>query len=154
MPRDKNGFLYAQVGGDTGWVWSKNVQIQSTSPVSPSAGGSAAEGPPATTVSSAWDKPDPKNSVFHGDEGDCGETGKGGDTDTNGRKNRVDVPDQYHLVTWDAINTPRFSARRSEKSNGLDPIPIESNSASRRRPEHQDMIDDRIALYTLGNPSD
>jgi hypothetical protein len=47
-----NGFLHAQVGGNTGWVWSKNVQIQSTSSLSPSGGGSAAGGQPTSTTTS------------------------------------------------------------------------------------------------------
>ncbi len=102
-----NGFLHAQSGADSGWVWSKNVQIQSA-PATPSSAGSSTEGPPAIAISSAWDKPAPRDSIFHGNEGDCDETGDGGDSDTNRRKNRVDVPDQYHPVAWSAINTFPF----------------------------------------------
>jgi hypothetical protein len=97
-PGPTNGFLHAKVDHQTGWVWSKNVQIQ---PV-PSAG---TGGGGATAVSSGWDKPAPQDSAFHSAEGDCGETGDGGDADTNRRKNRIDLPEAYHPVTWDAINT-------------------------------------------------
>src|SRR5207248_4982187 len=62
-------------------------------------------GTPADSISVDWDKPTPQDSVFHGQEGDCAETGDGGDSDTNARKNRMDVPSSYHLVTWNAINS-------------------------------------------------
>jgi uncharacterized protein YraI len=102
-----NGFLHVQAGADSGWVWSKNVQIQATPAAGPSSGGPP-EGPITTAISSSWDKPDPQDTVFHGDEGDCGETGDGGDTDTNRRKNRVDISDQFHPVAWSAINSLAF----------------------------------------------
>lgn len=105
-PDPTNGFLHAQVDGKAGWVWAKNVQVLPASPPA-AGGGTPTGGSPATTISSDWDRPAPQDSAFHSDEGDCGETGSGAsrDTDTNRRKNRTDVPDAYHPVIWDAINT-------------------------------------------------
>jgi uncharacterized protein YgiM (DUF1202 family) len=104
-PGPTNGFLHAQVDDQTGWVWSKNVQIQQVPSLSPGGGGPPTGNAQASAVSSDWDKPAPQDKAFHSSEGDCGETGDGGDADTNRRKNRIDVPDPYHPVTWDAINT-------------------------------------------------
>ena len=52
-----------------------------------------------------WEKPEPNVTSFHGPDGDCGATGDSGDTITNARKNRTDLPAQYHTVTWAAIQT-------------------------------------------------
>jgi hypothetical protein len=104
-PAPTNGFLHAQVADQAGWVWSKNVQLQPVGSPSPAGGGPPTGNAPAKAVSSDWDKPAPQDNTFHSAEGDCGETGDGGDTDTNKRKNRIDVPSAYHPVTWDAINT-------------------------------------------------
>ena len=100
-----NGFLHVKVNDQSGWVWSKNVQIQQSPSAGTGAGTTTTEGAPATTISSDWDKPAPQSSSFQSDEGECGETGDGGDTDTNHRKNRTDVPSSYHPVTWDAVNS-------------------------------------------------
>jgi len=98
-----NGFLHVKVNSESGWVWSRNVRVQQV----PSGGGgeTPSGGGAATAVSPDWDKPAPQTASFESDEGTCGETGDGGDTDTNRRKNRTDVPSSFHLVTWDAINT-------------------------------------------------
>jgi hypothetical protein len=58
-----------------------------------------------TAISSSWDKPTPNQGDFHGTDGTCGPSGDGGDTATNLRKNRTDVPSGYHDVTWHAIAT-------------------------------------------------
>ena len=100
-----NGFLHVKVNDQSGWVWSKNVQIQQSPSAGTGAGATTPEGAPATAISSEWDKPASQSSSFQSDEGECGETGDGGDTDTNRRKNRTDVPSSYHPVTWDAINS-------------------------------------------------
>ena len=114
-PGPTNGFLHAEVDGQAGWVWAKNVQIQPVSSPGTGGGGPPTGNAPATAVSSDWDKPTPQDSAFHSAEGDCGETGDGGDADTNRRKNRIDVPDAYHPVAWDAINAlayPHGAPRR------------------------------------------
>jgi hypothetical protein len=86
-------------------VWSKNVRVQQSPPTNGGSGGTTPEGAPATAILHDWEKPAPQSASFESDEGTCGETGDGGDTDTNRRKNRTDVPGSYHPVTWDAINT-------------------------------------------------
>jgi hypothetical protein len=100
-----NGFLHVKVNGQSGWVWSKNVQVRQALSTHTAAAPTGAEGAPATAISSDWDKPVPQSTSFQSDEGECGATGDGGDTATNRRKNRTDVPASYHLVTWDAIDT-------------------------------------------------
>lgn len=100
-----NGYLHVKVNDQSGWVWSKNVQTSQPTPSTRTAGGEIATGSTAeTAVSSDWDKPAPQSVSFESDEGQCGETGDGGDTNTNRRKNRTDVPASYHPVTWAAIN--------------------------------------------------
>ena len=68
------------------------------SPISPSPAG-----PVASTISAQWQKPAPNQTHFDGADGMCGPTGDGGDTATNLRKNRTDIPSAYHDVTWDAV---------------------------------------------------
>src|SRR5438094_10348909 len=81
-PNPTNGFLHVRVDDQTGWVWGNNVRVQQVSSpageTAPPVGSSA-----ATAISGDWDKPTPQDSIFHSAEGDCGETGKGGDSDTN-----------------------------------------------------------------------
>lgn len=101
-PGPTNRFLHVKVSDQSGWVWSKNVRVQ---PSPSGGGGTTPEGAAASPISFDWDKPAPQSASFESDEGTCGETGDGGDSDTNRRKNRTDVPSSYHLVTWDAINT-------------------------------------------------
>jgi uncharacterized protein YraI len=108
-PDSTSGFLHVEVSGQTGWVWAKSVKIQQApSPASSGNAGTSEGSLPASEISPDWDKPAPQDHVFHSGEGDCGETGDGGDTKTNQRKNRVDVPSEYHPVTWDAINTLKY----------------------------------------------
>lgn len=109
-----NGFLHVKVDGEEGWVWAKNVHVQQT-PSPGGGGGTPSGGTAATAISPDWDKPAPQTASFESDEGPCGETGNGGDTDTNRRKNRTDVADSYHLVTWGAINTLDY-AKSAPKS--------------------------------------
>jgi hypothetical protein len=100
-----NGFLHIKVNDQSGWVWSKNVRIQQASSTRTGRGETATEGTPATAISPDWEKTAPQSASFQSDEGNCGETGDGGDADTNRRKNRTDVPNSYHPVMWDAINS-------------------------------------------------
>jgi hypothetical protein len=66
----------------------------------------------ASAISPDWERPNPHGSVFQGEEGDCPEIGSGTnlDANTNRRKNRIDIPSEYHLVTWGAINSAKFPA--------------------------------------------
>ena len=117
-PDPTNGYYHVQTGqAEDGWIYGKNIEIQSASALtptptrvpSPTPASTATPAPilgtAANSMDANWEKPDPQDSVFHGDEGDCGETGDGGDSATNARKNRMDVPSSYHLVTWDTVNT-------------------------------------------------
>ena len=112
-PDPTNGFYHVKSGDNEGWLWGKNIRIQPegppTGPSSGAAGGGGLLEPsPVPSISSSWEKGSPENNVFHGDEGDCAEAGKGGDTDTNKLKNRVDIPGSYHYVTWDAVNSATY----------------------------------------------
>jgi hypothetical protein len=99
-----NGYLHVKVNDQSGWVWRKNVRTQ-PSPSRGTLGSEIATGSaPATAISSDWDKPAVQSASFESDEGTCGETGDGGDADTNRRKNRTDIPPSYHAVIWAAIN--------------------------------------------------
>ena len=91
------------------------MRVQQSPPTNGGSGGITSEGAPATAISSDWEKPIPQTASFESDEGICGETGDGGDTGTNQRKNRTDVAGSYHLVTWDAINTLDY-AKSAPKS--------------------------------------
>ena len=104
-PHATNGFYHVKAGQQQGWVWGHNIKIQLQQPPPGLPGnGSLIEPSPVSQISSGWDKGTPQNTIFHGNEGQCGESGDGGDTATNLLKNRIDVPAAYHYVIWDAIN--------------------------------------------------
>lgn len=109
--------------GKSGFVYKKFVTVAATPPDPPppppsgggSSVGSATGAPsgsgPAGSIDSSWDKPAPKSTPFAGSEGTCKETGDGGDTATNLRKNRVDPLPAVHDVTWSAINSLTWPAK-------------------------------------------
>ncbi len=110
-PTPTNGYYHVRdEDNEEGWVWGGSIRIlpdapgptpsPAPSPISPSPAG-----PVASTISSQWQKPAPNQTHFDGADGMCGPTGDGGDTATNLRKNRTDVPSAYHDVTWDAVAT-------------------------------------------------
>lgn len=111
-PSPTNGFYHVKAGQNEGWVWGRSIHIQAGGPQpsqpQPTASGGLIEPNPVSEISSTWDKGTPEDTVFHDDEGACAQTGDGGDTDINARKNRVDVPSPYHYVTWDAINKTTY----------------------------------------------
>jgi uncharacterized protein YgiM (DUF1202 family) len=101
---ETKGYYHVHTSDSTeGWVWARNVTKQG----SPNSGGGGSSAP-ATAISKSWDKPAAVSNTLQGEEGSCGQTGDGGDTDTNLRKNRVNVPSSYHFVTWDAINSLKY----------------------------------------------
>jgi hypothetical protein len=68
----------------------------------------------AGSVDTSWEKPTPNQTTFSGEDGECGPAGDGGDSKTNPRKNRTDVPAQYHDVAWSAIaKLPYPTAKKS-----------------------------------------
>jgi hypothetical protein len=104
-----NGFYAVRTEDDEeGWVWGRNVRLVSSPEESVSALVAPVPAPAAsvaTSIDESWDKPDPNHSSFTSHGGRCGATGDGGDEETNLRKNRTDVPQSYHDVTFDAIAT-------------------------------------------------
>jgi hypothetical protein len=118
-PSPTNGYYKVRTAeGDEGWVYSRNLEIVAASPSSapPAPVPPAAPAGPilhagiVSAVSPAWEKPEPNVTTFHGPDGVCGSTGDGGDTVTNKRKNRTDVPVQYHEVTWRAVQVLQYPA--------------------------------------------
>ena len=112
-PNPTNGFYHVKAGQNEGWVWGRNISIQlgdqppTTTQPPPTAGaGSLIESNPLSEISSSWEKETPSDTVFHSDEGDCAETGDGGDADTNKLKNRVD--EQGENVAVIVETTPRL----------------------------------------------
>jgi hypothetical protein len=102
-PDQTNGFYHVKAGQNEGWVWGKSIRITAGGPPPPpphsaAAGGGLIEQSRASAISSSWDKGTPENNVFRGAEGDCAETGDGGDTNTNKLKNRVDIPTAYQRL--------------------------------------------------------
>ena len=106
-----HGYYHVKTDDDlTGWVYGRSLRIRSDagpgappSPTPPGTSPPSSGGPVADTVSPDWDKPQPNQSTYDGPDGTCGPTGDGGDSFTNQRKNRTDIPTAYHDVTWQAI---------------------------------------------------
>jgi len=112
-PTPTKGYYHVRdEDGQEGWIWGGSLRFPpdtgtgrtppSSSPSSTTAWAAAAV---ETAISPQWDKPKPNQTEFQGTDGICGPTGDGGDTATNARKNRTDVPISYHDVTWQAIAT-------------------------------------------------
>lgn len=103
-PTKTSGYYHVKTADNKeGWVWAKDVQITTETPATPS----------TVTVADAlaadWDKSSPQSGSFDDEEGTCGPTGDGGDTETNVRKNRTDLPTDYHLVAFKALTPPALS---------------------------------------------
>jgi len=117
-PDPTGGYYHVQAGSDQGWVWGRNIAIQEGVPSSPQP---EPTGAPASQIAEDWDKPAPQSNVLHADEGDCGTSGDGGDTVTNLRKNRIDVPAAYHAVTWEAVNSLPYPTGAPKSRVNWDP---------------------------------
>ncbi len=120
--------------GQIGYVYRKSVLVAAPAPATSNstttppaatattgsattpAGGTAPEGI-ATVISSSWSKPAPVSKAFEGSEGTCADSGDGGDTATNLRKNRIDPLPATHDVTWSAINTLAYPAAKPSRLN-------------------------------------
>jgi Bacterial SH3 domain len=99
-PNKTNGYYHVTTqDGTAGWVWSRNIQLTSGPGPTPT----PTPIPVATGISPDWLKPDPVTGDFQAADGTCGPSGNGGDSATNLRKNRTDVPDSYHEVPFDAV---------------------------------------------------
>lgn len=110
-PNPVNGYYHVRdEDNEDGWVWSGSIRIlpDVVGPTPVPTPGPTPPGAPATVasaISPQWAKPAPNQTHFDGPDGTCGPTGDGGDTATNLRKNRTDVPSAYHDVTWHALAT-------------------------------------------------
>src|SRR5437763_825533 len=59
----------------------------------------------------------PKHPECTSASGTCGDTGDAGDTDTNLRKNRTDVPAAYHDVAWAAVGNLSYPVAPKSRAN-------------------------------------
>jgi hypothetical protein len=118
-----HGYYHVRTSeGQEGWIYGRSLQIASDN-VAPSSGTASSSTSASTTTSSGavssavpgdWDKPDPNHTQYEGVDGACGPNGDGGDSTTNLRKNRTDVPASYHQVSWKAFQAlPYPTAGRS-----------------------------------------
>ena len=96
---------------DTGWVWANNVRVETPGQPDSAIFGAA----PATAIDPGWSHPVPVSGTFASPVRNlsCGPVGDGGDTATNRRKNRTDVPQTYHATTFDAIADLPYPGTRS-----------------------------------------
>jgi hypothetical protein len=118
-----HGYYHVRTSeGQEGWIYGRSLQIASDN-VAPSSGTASSSTSASTTTASGavssgvpgdWDKPDPNHTQYEGVDGACGPNGDGGDSTTNLRKNRTDVPASYHQVSWKAFQAlPYPTAGRS-----------------------------------------
>lgn len=99
-PRPVAGYYDVRTrAGVSGWTYGRYLRILARG--SAPGGGAPAV---AAAVDSTWPKPAPDTRPFdRGPLGTCGPDGKGGDTPTNHRKNRIDEPTLYHPVSFAAV---------------------------------------------------
>jgi hypothetical protein len=106
--------------GDEGFVYAKNVTVKEPAEKIRK-DLSAPSGKPEDAISSAWDKPAPKKSVFTGKGGSCPWNGDDSDSGTFISKNRADTPEQdgipYHDVTWKALATLKYPVAKPLRKN-------------------------------------
>lgn len=97
---------------DTGWVWASNVRVADATAAPANAFFTVV---PANQINPAWQKPASVVATFQSPVRNlsCGPSGDGGDTATNRRKNRTDIPATYNAVTFTAIAGLRHPATRA-----------------------------------------
>lgn len=120
-PTSQNRYLHVRTSAnEEGWVWMANVRVEAA-PESDTTGGQVSD-----SISPDWDKPEPTSTDFTAEGITCGPTGDGGDSITNARKDRTDVPTAYHLVSFQAIDGLAFpvapKSRMSWSQNQLSQI--------------------------------
>jgi hypothetical protein len=146
-PSPTRGYYHVRTAeGDEGWVYSRNLEIVTANPAAAAAPPAPARTPrqltPEASIASSippgWDRPAPNRTTYHGPDGDCGPTGDGGDAITNARKNRTDVPAEYHPVTWRALQSV--------------PYPVAKNSLASWTPEQLAQIEpfQGVAVSVIG----
>ena len=112
----QNGFYHVRTeAGREGWVYRTLVHPEETD---------EEETPAPTTgvadeIDDDWAKPAPKGSKFNGPSGvdPCPADGEaGGDVGTNRLKNRIDVPSQYHPVSFKSfLDLPSLNIATNRK---------------------------------------
>lgn len=109
-PAKTNGYYRVRTADDEeGWVFGNFLRVLSPSEPEPDSAPAIGGQPvapamaPSSSISPDWDKPEPAPTTFHSGGKTCGPSGKGGDTDTNLRKNRTDTPSSYHDVDFGTI---------------------------------------------------
>lgn len=111
---------------DLGWVYAPYL-TEANDEEEGGGDGSGTEAPPspageASAISPSWEKPAPQAMDFHLHGKTCGPTGQGTETETNRRKNRIDVPSSYHAVTFDAVdNLPYPHQAKTQRSKWSPP---------------------------------
>ena len=111
-----NGYDHVRTeDGQEGWVASKFVEVKPASAhaVALKVGGP----PPASEISEAWDKPVPNETTFKGPDGNCPWNGNNTDPETYVRKNRSDIPAQYHDVEFATIHDLPFPTDKPLRAN-------------------------------------
>ena len=128
-PDPTKGYYHVRTDqNEQGWVWGRSIEIQASptpgppptpapSPTPTPAATTTPGGAPAAEISPDWEKPAPNKGTFQGAEGSCGETGDGGDADTNLLKNRTDTPSSYHEVTWEAVGNLAYPKAPTNRMN-------------------------------------
>jgi len=99
--------------GREGWVSSHYVDVKPTSTLELTTAGSQ----PASDISENWGKPTPNKTTLTGPDGNCPWNGNNTDPDTYARKNRSDVPTQYHDVDFSAIHDLPFPNDKPIRAN-------------------------------------
>jgi Bacterial SH3 domain len=120
-PEAKENYFHVRTSdGDEGYAYSGNVTVKEA-PEKIATELAAPSGKPATEIASTWEKPAPKKTTFHGQEGDCPWNGDDSDPDTFVNKNRADTAEmdgiQYHDVTWAAIAELKYPVAKPLRKN-------------------------------------
>ena len=114
---EEDGYFNVRtVEGQEGWVWGKNVRIETPGPPAAAAPLAAAKAAIASEISEDWEKPTPNKSSFTGPSGKCGFAGVGDEQDSNQRKNRTDIPTSFHDVTLPALRDLPFPVGPKNRS--------------------------------------
>lgn len=102
----KAGFYHVRTEeGTEGWVWGKYVSVTTASAL------------PSDTIDPSWTKPEPVVGDFTHNGRTCGPEGDGSDEVTNRLKNRTDIPNSYHDVTWQAIRDLPYAYAAKNREN-------------------------------------
>jgi hypothetical protein len=120
------GYLHVRTAaGNDGWAYANSLRLIPSAPP---------EAPPASAAAGfydqldpTWPKPTPNGTDFTSIEGNsCGASGAGGDSATNGRKDRGDEPAAYFQVSFDAVADLPFpqAAPRSRAKWSADQVKV------------------------------